>query len=242
MLARKVAAFLLVLSALFVSTAGAQESFSTPTQTPGSITLVFTPGNPHNDKPNPPVAGVEIVIRKLANIDTSTNEGLLAASKLKVNDVLNLPDDAFDSRVEGESNADGVFTLAPVDQGMYLVSSPEGAICFTPFVIVLPQQSALAPGNPNTVVAYPKFDIEDEGETETTPETTPRPTEQIAGHRPPIDGEVSTTPSEQVAGHRPFIPNALANTGASVIAILIAGSILVLLGFALIRRNRGTKK
>lgn len=248
MLARKVAAFLLVLSALFVSTAGAQESFSTPTPT-GSITLIFTPGNPNNDEPNPPVAGVNVLVQKLANIDNTTNEGVREASKLNIRDVLEFDDDAFSTRDEGASDTEGVFTLAPVEQGVYLISSADEDIFFTPFLLSLPHN------NSNSVVAYPKFDIDEPAvpttpggptfpwfpefpDDENEPIPTPVPSEQIAGHRPDLGGPATTVPPEQVAGHRPTIPSMLANTGASVIAILIAGAALVLLGLVILRRNK----
>lgn len=110
--------------------------------------------------------GVGFTIYKIKNIDLTTNEGLLQASKLSVGDLVKngVVDDSKVTLIKNEKTVNGQIVLSGIDLGAYLVVESEPLPGYTPalpFVAYIPMTENNADPNQGVkwnynVHAFPK--------------------------------------------------------------------------------------
>lgn len=237
-----------VAGAIPVDPADAAVSAVDPAAT-GSIHLEFEAPNPHNDEPGPSHVGIEVDVRRVSDIDLSTNTGWQAASELDIDELLN--SDSFDESFSGTTDGNGHVSFVGVPVGLYLVTPVEEGT-FVPFAVTLPMTDVSGSTWRYEITAHPKVaddtdpDPEDPEDEDTEKERDPRPDPQPGPSPLPDDDGTSgvapddetseSTPREQDGQQSPSRMG-LAETGASVIGISLLGTALILLGYFLSRRR-----
>lgn len=203
-----------------------------------NLRIVVTPGNPdpYEELPVGEVAGIEIRLAKLADLDPFNAEDIRRIESTPLAEIVaNWPtSDYYTVTTDGDGVA--VFQSLPV--GVYLVTSaaPDDGTIYRqiePFLVGIPMNpEAGQTAHPDGLII-----------TKTRPQTPPTGTPE----RPPVDvpdlppGDRPNNPGEPGAPHasspgetsETHTRGGLARTGADVIELLIIGALVVSAGVAL---------
>lgn len=222
----------------------------------GQLTIRFTLPNPYDDQPGPSPAGVEVQLRRVANIDLTTLEGWQEAESLSLTHLLHLPESDFDSHRVGISDHTGTIVFSELPLGVYVVTSPHRQEVWDPFVITLPRTGPDGSSWMYEVTVHPKWRGQPPTTTEPAPTTeweTTWPTQveptvtETATPEAPTREKVTPAPRESdpksPADGRPRpLGERLASTGAAVIGVVVLGLLLVMLGIVAVVRGQKKRK
>ncbi|QTH59599.1 LPXTG cell wall anchor domain-containing protein [Corynebacterium hindlerae] len=192
----------------------------------GNIHVVLTPGNPYDDKPSRPIAGVPVGIKKLDfDLNSPDDIALLEQATMAelVEKAANLPFFLIEN-----TDHNGEVTFRDLSAGIYLVASPLTDADFHPLVVSVP--------------AWDK-------ETKTwraTAEARPKPRPKSPEPAPYLPPRITTVdPLQSVPSHpateeqhRNKGLGRLAQTGASVLGVVGIALALLVLGVMIVRRNK----
>lgn len=220
----------------------------------GQLTIRFTLPNPYDDRPGPSPAGVEVQLRRVANIDLTTLEGWQEAESLTLTQLLHLPESGFDSNRVGTSDHTGTIVFPELPLGVYVVTSPHRQEVWDPFVVTLPRTGPDGSSWMYEVTVHPKWRGQPTTTTEPAPTTeweTTWPTQveptvtETATPEVPTRQKVTPAPREndpksQTDSRPRPLGERLASTGAAVIGVVVLGLLLVTMGLVAI--VRGQKK
>ncbi|MFV8395785.1 LPXTG cell wall anchor domain-containing protein [Corynebacterium hindlerae] len=229
-------AALMVSIALIVNptmTATAVELFPTTTRASladiatGNIHVVLTPGNPYDDKPSRPIAGVPVGIKHL-DFDLNNPDDI---ARLEQATMAELVDKAANLPFLLIENTDhnGEVTFRDLSAGIYLVASPLTDADFHPLVVSVPAWDREAKTWRATAEARPKPRPES---SDPEPYLPPR----ITTIHPPQQEQPTRMPDQQHQ-RNPRL-GTLAQTGASVLGIVGIALALLALGVMIVRRNK----
>lgn len=231
-------------TAMAASVAGANDTPGVESSVGTDVLQIqLSQGNPDEDgkEPSGLVSGVNIHLDRLKGIspyDANDKKSLENASLREITEWDN------DLKVSGVTDGDGVVRFDDLAEGIYLVSSTapgDGYREINSFLVAVPFHTVTE--NPEPVPGVIVAKSHNPGDTppkdplpsETPPNDLPQG-EKTVDDTSSADNASADTKTSSVTSNRFKAP--LANTGAQVIGVLIAGTALVGSGLVLIGANR----
>lgn len=216
-----------------VSADSVQASTIDPTRT-ASLTIEFK----NSPTASGTLSGIPVRIARISNIDLTTQEGWLAASKLSVAEALQQPEaQSWQAKTD---NAGRVrFDNLPI--GLYKVQPVAGSDHgFEPFIVPLPSSAQTGEWNYDLVVHPKPKHKEDDDPTKPWWDSTLPPLPPKTPHPPQPATSAPSAPNPQPdkPDKKNLTSSPLARTGASVIGVVLLGVLLAALGFGAVMWNK----